>query len=526
MTNEKISHRTGPETSHTILRVEGIVKKFGELVANDYVDFNLRAGEIHCLLGENGAGKSTLMNIIYGLWQPDEGSIYVHDQKVVFKSPKDAINHKIGMVSQHFSLVPLLTVSENVVLVDIPSQHFFQIDKDITRNKVLDLAESCGFKLDPQVVVEDLSVGEQQHVEILKALYKGAEILVLDEPTSVLTSQETEELFKVLRAGKKHGRSTIFITHKLKEALLCDRITIMRSGKVICEMQANLTTEEELVEAMFGKKEQSVVHKEGASVVQKGHPLLELRDLSVRDERGVNALKDVSFHILEGEILGIAGLAGNGQTELCEAITGLRKAERGSIILKGEDITNFTPRLRRERGMAHIPEDRLKLGSLGDMAISDNLVLGRQHEVPFIYEYLLRYLPIMNYVEIKRFSEKTVAAYDVRPRDISKIVKHLSGGNLQKMLLARELAWEPEIIITAQPTRGLDIKTLEFIHEVLLKQKEKGKAVLLVSYDLDEIFRLSDRIGVIFEGEITFMPPGEVDRRKIERMMVSSARTT
>ncbi len=502
----------------SILKMENIVKRFGHVIANDDITFQVEEGEIHSLLGENGAGKSTLMNVLYGLQQPDEGTIYIRGQKVELNSPRDAITREIGMVSQHFSLVLPLTVSENIVLGNIPARGAL-IDKKETQRRVLALAESCGFQIEAQRKVEELSVGEQQRVEILKALYQGAEILILDEPTAVLTSQETEELFKILRSMTDQGKSIIFITHKLKEVLLTDRITILRNGRVISEQDGKGATHAGLVEAMFEGK--VTVREYKSAVVKEGLPLLEVKNLQVNDDRGLAKVKEVSFNILAGEVVGIAGVAGNGQKELIEAITGLRKVEQGSILLKGEDTTNYSPKAFREKGTAHIPEERMTMGSFSDLTIRGNLILGREDKPPFIHRFLMKLFPFLNFISIKRFAEKKVKEFKVKTGGINSLARHLSGGNLQKMILARELAWEVELIIAMQPVRGLDAETIEFVNEILLEQREKGKAILLVSYDLDEILRLSDRVGVMFDGKMTMFPHDEIDRSNIERLMVS-----
>ncbi len=500
-----------------ILKMENIVKRFGELVANDNITLQVEEGEIHSLLGENGAGKTTLMNILYGLWQPDEGALYIRGQKMKLRSPRDAINQKIGMVSQHFSLVLPLTVSLNIVLGDIPSRNTL-IDEKETRMRVLALAESCGFHIDAQAKVEELSVGEQQRVEILKALYQGAEILILDEPTAVLTSQETEELFKILRSMTSQGKSVIFITHKLREALLTDRITILRDGKIVSEQDAKGATHAGLVEAMFEGK---ITVREYKPIATKDRsPFLEVKNLHVKDVRGLTRVQEMSFNVLKGEIVGVAGVAGNGQRELVEAITGLRKVEEGSILFKEKDVTNYSPKARREMGMAHIPEERMKMGTFNDLAISENLILGREDKHPFIYRFLSNLFPFLNFFPIRSFAEKQIKKYNVVTRGINALARHLSGGNLQKMVLAREFAWEPELIIAAQPVRGLDAKTVEFVNERLVEQREKMKATLLVSYDLDEVLRLSDRVGVMFEGKMTMFPHDKINRSKIEKLMV------
>ncbi len=440
--------------AYPVLRMEHIVKRFGEVVANDDINFEVAAGEIHCLLGENGAGKTTLMNILYGLWQPDEGTLYIRGTRAKFKSPKDAINHKIGMVSQQFSLVPPLTVTENIVLEDIPSKNTL-VDMKEAEERVDALAKRCGFRINARSKVEDFSVGEQQRVEILKALYGGADILILDEPTAVLTSQETDELFKVLRSMSTHGHSVVFITHKLREALLCDRITILRAGKVVAQKVAKETTKDEIVQAMF--KERVLFHEDSYTIRPTGQektPILEVINLHAQDDRGLKVLKGISFRISDSSILGIAGIAGNGQRELVEVITGLRKATEGKILLRGIDITNLPPKLRRESGMAHIPEDQVRRGSFADLELSDNLILGREDKVPFIHDFMEKYFPVLSYKQIQSFAKERISSYDVRAKSINDLARHLSGGNLQKLILARELAGEPDPIIAPSP-RGV-----------------------------------------------------------------------
>jgi ABC-type uncharacterized transport system ATPase subunit len=501
-----------------IVKMENIVKRFGNVIANNDITLQIEEGEIHSLLGENGAGKSTLMNVLYGLFQPDEGTIFIRGQKVNLKSPRDAITRKIGMVSQHFSLVLPLTVSENIVLGNIPARGVL-IDNKEAQRRVLALAESCGFQIEAQAKIEELSVGEQQRVEILKALYQGAEILILDEPTAVLTSQETEELFKILRSMTDQGRSVILITHKLREALLTDRITILRNGRIVSEQDGKEATHAGLVEAMFEGK--VTVREYKPTVVKEGLPILDLKNLHVNNDQGLARVKDVSFNILAGEIVGVAGVAGNGQKELVEAVTGLRKVKTGSISFKGKETTNYSPKALREMGIAHIPEERLRMGSFSDLAISENLILGREDKSPFIHRFLMKLFPFLNFHTVKHFAEKKIKEFKVKTGGINSLARHLSGGNLQKMILARELAWGAELIIAVQPARGLDIETIEFVNEILLEQREKGKATLLVSYDLDEILRLSDRVGVMFEGKMTMFSHDEIDRNKIERLMVS-----
>jgi simple sugar transport system ATP-binding protein len=389
---------------------------------------------------------------------------------------------------------------------------FLDEKKAIERSK--ELAKSCGFNIDVSMKVEDLSVGEQQRVEILKALYQGAEVLILDEPTAVLTSQESDELFKIIRSMTDQGRSIIFITHKMKEAMSCDRILALRAGKAVLERATKETSIDELTEAMFGRSTTSAVRKEVPP--RMTDPVLEIKNLFVKDERNLNAIKDVSLEVYGGEIFGVAGVAGNGQRELSEAITGLYRIFGGTILIKGENITGYTPKLRRERGMIHIPEERKKNGVLIDLPVYLNLILGREDKHPFSKNSL------MNYANIFDFARQMEKDYQIKMSSISMLARHLSGGNLQKLVLAREFAYEHIIIIAAQPTRGLDVMTTNFVRRKLLEEREKGNAVLLISYDLDEIFELSDRIGVMFEGEMTIIDVEACERRDIENMMIGA----
>lgn len=496
-----------------ILKMENMVKRFGEIVANDHINFEVEGGEIHSLLGENGAGKTTLMNILYGLYEADEGKLYIRGREVKFNSPADAIKEDIGMVSQHFSLVPRLTVSENIVMGDIPTKRFFAIDSKMARERVLHLAGSCGFKINVDAKVEELAAGEQQRVEIIKAVYRGAQILILDEPTAVLTSQEVRELFKMLRSMTSQGRPVIFITHKLDEAMNCDRITVLRAGRVVFESDADSTTKEELVKAMFVG---GVSYREyqKPSITKERPVVLEVENLHAMSSRRLSELKGISFNILAGEIVGVAGIAGNGQVELAEVITGLRKATQGRILLKGEDVTNCSPVTYKERKVAHITDSPTKTGSFGDLSIAENLIAGREHKPPFAHGFRLVYSAI------KDFAKKMVSIFDVKTMSVDTLAKHLSGGNLQKLMLARELAWDPEIIVAACPTRGLDAKTTELVRQRLLEQREEGKAILLVSQDLSELLALSDRIGVMYEGRMTMVPQEEANTGRIERLMV------
>jgi simple sugar transport system ATP-binding protein len=497
------------------IEMKNIVKRFGQLVANDHINLSLREGEILCILGENGAGKTTLMNILYGLLKPDEGEIYVGGDMVNFRSPRDAIRHRIGMVSQHFSLVPTTRVSENITLGNIPKTRFlpFLDEKEATK-RAEELARSCGFNIDVSVKAEDLSVGEQQRVEILKALYQGAGVLILDEPTAVLTSQESEELFRIIRSMTDQGRSILFITHKMKEAMSCDRILALRGGKVVFKNTTKDTNIDELTEAMFGRSTASAVGER--TLPSMTNPVLDIKNLSVKDERGLETIKNVSLEVYAGEIFGVAGVAGNGQRELSESITGLHRISGGTIRIKREDITGYTPKLRRERGMIHIPEERKKNGVFIDLPFYLNLILGREDKAPFSKNSLL------NYPNISDFAKQMQKDYQIKISSIAMLARHLSGGNLQKLVLAREFACEHIIIIAAQPTRGLDVMTTNFVRRKLLEERGNGKAVLLISYDLDEIFELSDRIGVMFEGEMTIVDVRERGRREIENMMIGA----
>jgi simple sugar transport system ATP-binding protein len=492
------------------VQMKHITKRFGSLVANDKVDFDLRHGEIHCLVGENGAGKTTLMNILYGLWEMDDGDVFVEGRKVKFKSPKDAMAQRIGMVSQHFSLIPSLTVTQNIVLGRIPSKNILFFDKDSARNSVLNLAENLGFKIEPDSEVEALSVGEQQKVEILKALYHDARIIILDEPTAVLTPQETNELFLILRRMTKEGGSVIIITHKLNEAMNSDRLTVMRDGRVVLRKDTNETTKGELAEAMFGKR---IVHPKGRTAISRGRPVLEIRNVWT-SASGSNSLKDISLTVFEGEVLGIAGVAGNGQNLLVSVIMGLTQPIKGTISMQGNDITKESPKLCRSLGIGCIPEERKKSGLLHGMAVAENLILGREDRCPFARGALL------DYSAIREFANEIIPFFDIRVAGINSPIQHLSGGNLQKVILAREFASDPTLIIASQPTRGLDAKTVHFIQQKFREEREKGKAVLLISYDLDEILELSDRIGVLYEGRMQMVPIEEAEPNEIGKMMV------
>lgn len=476
-----------------VLELKKIKKVFPGVVANDDVDFDLNKGEIHVLLGENGAGKTTLMNIVYGLYQQEAGDIFVKGQKVNIKSPKDAINLGIGMVHQHFMLVHNFTIAQNMILGH-ETKKGINLDINKAVKDTEELSKQYGFNIDPNAVIEDITVGQQQKVEILKALYRGAEILILDEPTAVLTPQEIIDLGIILRNLVKEGKSIILITHKLKEVMsLSDRVTIIRRGKIIDVVKTKDTNIDELAEMMVGRKVNLVVEKKKAKL---GEAVLKLENLKVLDHRKLPAVKDVSFEVKRGEILAIAGVDGNGQTELIEAIAGLRKPTSGKVMLNGKDITGKSPKEAFEAGLGHIPEDRHKRGLVLKYSLAENAILGIHYKAPFAKGILL------NYNKVKEHARKLIKNYDVRTPNEDVLASALSGGNQQKMIVAREIEKNPELIIAAQPTRGLDVGAIEYIHKRLVEERDNGRAVLLVSLELDEVLSLADRIAVIYDGQI------------------------
>jgi len=495
------------------LEARGITKAFPGVLANDHVDFQLEKGEIHALLGENGAGKTTLMNILYGLYHPDEGEIYVNGQKVEMDSPSDAIKLGIGMVHQHFMLVPVMTVAENMMLgmeSSTPATRWLGplsfLDRHKVESEVRELSEKYGLEVDPTAPIHTLPVGVQQRVEILKALYRKANILILDEPTAVLTPQEAEDLFEVMRSLKKQGVSIIFITHKLKEVFaVADKITVMRAGRVVGHVLPKDATESMLASMMVGREVILTVEKGPA---KPGAPVLEVQDLHVRDDRGLPAVNGVSFTVHEGEVLGIAGVQGNGQSELVEALTGLRKIESGKVLMGGDEITDATPREVLETGVSHIPEDRQKRGLVLSYPIADNLVLCTYYKPPFAHGI------VMNREAIDEQAERLIKEFDVRTPSAYTPAGTLSGGNQQKVIVARELTRPYNLLIAAQPTRGLDVGSIEFIHKRIVEQRDEGHAVLLVSAELDEILSLSDRIAVMYKGEIIDIVPIEKATRE------------
>lgn len=498
-----------------IVEMQGITKAFPGIIANDDVHFDLERGEIHALLGENGAGKTTLMNILYGLYTPDKGKILINGEEVRFSTARDAIAHGLGMVHQHFMLVQRFTVAENIILGQKSPRFPIIEDMKQVNDRLTELSNRYGLTISPTAVVRTLSVGEQQRVEILKALYRGADVLILDEPTAVLTPQEVEDFLKILKKLTDEGKSIIFITHKLNEVLsISDRVTVLRDGKNIGMMETKGADEETLARMMVGRE--VLFHLE-KKPLHAGAPMLSVSGLCAKNDRGLDALKNVSFEIRAGEILGIAGVDGNGQSELEQVIAGLRPAEAGNVTINGQDVTNRSPKTIGEAGLAHIPSDRYKMGLISAFSVAENSVLERVEKKPFTHNGLLDLKAI--------FSEgiRLVKKFDVRTPSIQTKAGKLSGGNAQKLILARELARKPKCLIAAQPTRGLDVSAIEYVHQQLLNQRDEGVAVLLFSTELTEILQLSDRIAVMYNGEIVGVLDAEnVDVLEIGLMMTGA----
>lgn len=477
-----------------VLELKGITKRFPGVLANDHIDLTLEEGEIHALLGENGAGKTTLMNILYGLYQPDEGEIMVRGKRVLVHSPSDAITAGVGMVHQHFMLVPVFTVTENVMLGEENVRYGGVLDRKVAAEKIRQISDQYNLQVDPNAYVEDLPVGVQQRVEIIKLLYREANILILDEPSAVLTPQEVEELFKIMHSLVDQGKSIIFITHKLKEVLeIADKITVIRRGKVIGATTPADADQNLLAEMMVGREVQLEVEK---SPYKPGAETLEVKDLVVLGQHRKVAVDGVSFQVHAGEVLGVAGVQGNGQTELVEALTGLRSIQSGQLLIGEQEFANATPRKITELGVAHVPEDRQRDGLVLPFPVADNLMLNTYYLPPFARG------PILQEAAITRSAETLIKEFDIRTPGPRTAAGSLSGGNQQKVIVAREFSRPIKLLIASQPTRGLDVGSIEYIHGRLLQKRDEGCAVLLISTELDEILGLSDRIAVMYRGKI------------------------
>jgi simple sugar transport system ATP-binding protein len=499
------------------LEMRGITKRYPGVVANDHIDLDVRPGEIHALLGENGAGKSTLMNILYGLVRPDEGEILLDGEAVRIAGPTDAIARGIDMVHQHFMLVPVLTVAENIILGEETMHAGLFVDRREAARRVRELGQRFGFDIDPDAKVGTLSVGWQQRVEILKALYRQARILVLDEPTAVLTPQETLEIFEVLRRLSREGHSIIFISHKLNEVLgIADRITVIRRGRVVGERLPSETDEQDLADLMVGRDVQLTVDR---GVSKPGEVVLRVEGLRASDDRGNPALRGVDLEVRAGEVLGIAGVVGNGQDQLVEAITGLRRAAQGRILLGDQDVTRFDTRDMNEAGCGYVPGDRHRYGLVLSFPIADNLVLTSYHRPPFSRGVL------WDEAAVSEGGRALVESFDVRTPSVEAEAATLSGGNQQKVIVARELSRPLRLLVLDQPTRGLDVGSVETIHRLIIAKRDEGAAILLVSAELDEILELSDRIAVMFRGEIVAILDGRTADRNEVGLLMAAGRT-
>ena len=494
------------------VKMQDIVKKFGDFVANDGINLTVRKGEVHAILGENGAGKSTLMNILYGLYHPTSGKIFIDGKETTIGTPQKAIDLGIGMVHQHFMLIPPFSVTENIVL-GMEDMKGVVLDLKKSREKIVELSKRYGLSVDPDAKIEDISVGMQQRVEIIKVLYRGANTLILDEPTASLTPQEIVELMDIIKSLTKDGKSVILITHKLKEIKTCaDSCTIIRHGKYIDTVDVKVTSESELAAMMVGRDVSFSVEKEKR---EPGEVVLDVKDLCAKDYRKVDILKSLSISVRRGEIVGIAGVDGNGQSELVEILTGLKKADSGSVSILGKNAFNVTPRQSFDMGITSIPEDRQKHGLVLDFSVAENLILQNFEKEPFSKS------GILNDKNVEAHANKLIEKFDIRPKDSAKkSAKTLSGGNQQKVIIAREVTNDSDLLIAVNPTRGLDVGAIEFVHKYLVEQRNKNKAVLLVSFELDEIMNLSDRIEVIFDGQITGEVMGEyADEKELGLLM-------
>jgi simple sugar transport system ATP-binding protein len=499
-----------------VLEARGITKRFPGVVANDNVSLRLHKGEVLALLGENGAGKSTLMNILYGLYHQDEGEILVNGEPVRVSSPHESIQRGIGMVHQHFQLVPVMTVAENVILGNELTQAVSFLNRRKAAEQISTISRQYGLEVDPHALVADLDVGAQQRVEIIKALYRNADILILDEPTAVLTPQEADELVRVMRTLTAQGKSLIFITHKLREVLeVADRIMVLRSGRVVGETRPEQASESSLAAMMVGR---DVLLRVDKTEARPQAPVLEVRELRVRDDRRLMAVDGVSLDVRAGEILGIAGVQGNGQTELVQAITGLRTPESGTVLITGQDVTAATPRRISELGVAHIPEDRQRDGVVTSYQLTDNAVLELYYLEPYASGI------VRNEEAIVSHAQKLVKQFDVRTPGVHVPASSLSGGNQQKLIVAREFTRELKLLIAAQPTRGIDVGSIEFIHNQIIKKRDEGVAVLVVSAELDEILVLSDRIAVMYHGHVVaVVKNGELSREQLGLLMAGAS---
>lgn len=507
------------ESATPILNVSSITKRFPGVIANQDVNLTLYPAEILALLGENGAGKSTLMNIIYGLYQPTEGEIQIRGKTVQMESPKDAIDLGVGMVHQHFQLVPVMTVAENIMLGSETIWGGF-LDTKAVAQRIRELSDRYGLPVDPDAVVEDLPVGLRQRVEIVKTLYRHADILILDEPTAVLTPQEIKGLFDVMNVLKEEGKSLIFITHKLKEVLeVADRIAGLRNGQVVGQTEPSKTTEAELASMMVGRDVILTVDKDEANPQEI---VLDLRQVSAKDDQGTMALRNISLQVAAGEIVGVAGVHGNGQTELVEVLTGLRSTESGTLLINGYNLTNATPREITEKGqICHVPEDRHTYGIVSNYSVAQNMVLNSYYQEPYAHAGAI------NESAIQRLATSLIEKFDVRTPSVDTPAGNLSGGNQQKMVVAREFSRPIKLLIAAQPTRGIDVGSIEFIHKQIVQRRDEGVAVLVVSSELDEILALADRIAVVFQGEvIDIVSREEATRERLGLLMAGVAEPT
>lgn len=500
-----------------ILEMKGIVKRFPGLIANDHVNFDLNKGEVHALLGENGAGKSTLMNILSGLYQPDEGEIFIRGKKTELSTPRKSIEAGVGMVHQHFMLIKAMTAIENVIL-GLTSEREPWLDLAQAKSKVLELSQKYNLGIDPDALVENLSVGEQQRLEIIKTLYRGADILILDEPTAVLTPEESKSIFKVIRKLAAEGISVIFISHKLKEVMeISDRVTILRAGQSIATLETKETSPEELANMMVGRK---VIFSEFSRSKGQKKAVLEMKAVSYIGETSNKQLKDITLTVHAGEVVGIAGVDGNGQSELAKVVTGLLPFSKGKLLLNQEDMSGRDARYFISKGVAHIPEDRNLMGLVGPMSITDNIVLKKIGAKPFSENNGWR----LKHGTIEQYAEDLVQKFDVRSAGRDSAVGSLSGGNQQKVILARELADVPVLLVAVHPSRGLDVGATDFVHHEIIKARDKGSAVLLISSDLDEIMRLSDRVACIYEGELMGIVDSDYENIQDIGLMMAGSR--